>query len=58
MRMTSTKRLENQLLHYELKELHNGAEDIFEIDIKPWLKKVFEDCMVTELEERKIGVEE
>jgi putative transposase len=59
MRMSSTEKLERQLLDYGLGEIHQSLEErVFEFDIKPWLQKVLEDCILTEFEEKKICVEE
>ena len=42
--------------HDEMKGL--VEERVFKLDFKPWLKGLLEDCMLTEFEERVVGVED
>jgi putative transposase len=59
MRLSSTAVRERQLLHEGLGELGRAAEErIFNFDARSWLKGMLEDCMLTEFEERQIGVQE
>jgi len=50
---------ERQQLNEGFKQIHQEVESkIFEFDLKAWLKRVLEDCMLTEFEERIICVPE
>jgi len=58
MRTSSTVVRERQLLDEGFKQIHQEVEQrVFEFDLKSWLKGVLEDCMLTEFEERLVGVE-
>lgn len=58
MRLSSTLVRERQLLDEGFKQIQQETETrIFEFDLKGWLKGVLEDCMLSEFEERLVGVD-
>lgn len=58
MRLSSTAVQERQFLNEGFREIYQEVETkIFEFDLKSWLKGVLEDCMLTEFEERLVGVD-
>lgn len=59
MRTNSTVLWERQQLDEGFKQIHQDAErQVFEFDLKKWLKEVLEDCMLIEFEERVVCVAE